>query len=155
MTDLKRVFTNLGYDSVRTLLQSGNVVFETTKKIGPTQVEALEAELIAVTGVRARMLVLPAARFLTIVAENPLLELADDPSFLVISFVDELPTTIDRPDAAALAPEVLVIGPDAVYQWSPLGVSKSRLSPKFWKQFGPANTTRNQRTVEKIAALLR
>jgi uncharacterized protein (DUF1697 family) len=154
MSDLRDVFDRLGYVDARTLLQSGNVVFSSPRRLGPTDATAIERELAATTKAHARVLVLSAARFLAIEAANPLLEIADNPSLMAITFVEALPSTIDRPDAAALAPEQLVIGPDAIYQWSPFGISKSRIPPRFWTQFGPANTTRNWNTVEKIAALL-
>jgi uncharacterized protein (DUF1697 family) len=155
MGDLRDVFDRLGYPDSRTLLQSGNVVFSSPRRLGPANATAIERELAARTKAHARVLVLSASRFLAIAAANPLLEIADNPSLMAITFVEVLPSTIDRPDAAALAPEQLIIGPDAIYQWSPFGISKSRIPPRFWTQFGPSNTTRNWNTVEKIAALLK
>ena len=48
----------------------------------------------------------------------------------------------------------LRLGERAVYQWCPLGVSKSRVKPAFWRSLGPVATTRNQRTVDRILAEL-
>jgi uncharacterized protein (DUF1697 family) len=156
MGDLRDVFSRLGYPDAQTLLQSGNVVFSSSRRLGPANAEALEKEIAARTTAHPRVLILPAARFLAVAAANPLLEIADNPSLMAVTFVEKLPaaSAISRPDAAALDPEVLVIGPDAVYQWSPLGISKSGIPPRFWTQFGPTNTTRNWNTVQKIAALL-
>jgi uncharacterized protein (DUF1697 family) len=156
MADLRDVFERLGYPDARTLLQSGNVVFESVHALKPADATAIEQEIASRTSAHARVLIVSAKRFLAIAAANPLLEIADNPSVMAITFVETLPaaSAIDRPDAAALAPEQLVIGPDAIYQWSPFGISKSRIPPRFWTQFGPTNTTRNWNTVQKIAALL-
>lgn len=157
MGDLRLVFDHLGFPDATTLLQSGNVVFSSSKRLNADDAAALEHEIAARTTAHPRVLILSAARFLAVVAANPLLEIADQPSLLAVTFVEELPpaSAVSRPDAAALDPEVLVIGPDAVYQWSPFGISKSGIPPRFWTQFGPNNTTRNWNTVLKIAALLR
>lgn len=153
MTDLAAVFVSLGYTDVVTLLRSGNVVFSASRSLGPAATVALEEELASVTGVRARMLLVTAERFHAIAEANPLLGIADDPSLMVITFLPEAP-----PAALAvpvdLAPEVLVVGPDAIYQWCPLGVSKSRVPLSWFRALGPTATTRNQRTVEKLRALL-
>jgi len=42
----------------------------------------------------------------------------------------------------------------AIYQWSPLGVSKSTVPLAFWRRVGPVATARNQRTVLRLIAEL-
>jgi uncharacterized protein (DUF1697 family) len=152
MPVLRELFTAAGHTSVATLLNSGNVVFDSTRK---PDAAALEQAIVA-AGARSRVLVVPADRFRQIAAANPLLEVADDPSKMVITFVSEVPdpASIERPSDEELAPEVLVFGEHAVYQWFPLGILKSRLSPRFIMQLGPDATSRNQRTVGKILELL-
>lgn len=57
MAELKTVFENLGVRGVRTVLRSGNAVFEADA--APTAAD-VEAELLRVTGVQASALVLTA-----------------------------------------------------------------------------------------------
>lgn len=155
MAALTQVFTGLGYVDVRTILQSGNVVFDSPRPLGPSATIALEDELANATGVQARMLIIDAARFLEIAAANPLEAIADDPSRMVITFLDAAPPAgLHIPHASDLKPEVLAIGDAAIYQWCPLGVSKSKVPPKFFRQLGANATARNQRTVARIAAML-
>ena len=153
MADLRAVFESVGHTEVTTLLQSGNVVFSSPRVLGPSAVIALEDELANSSGVRCRILVLDAARFTAVIDANPLLEVADDPSLMVITFLETAPpaTLAVPPD---LEPEQLVVGADAVYQWCPAGVSKSKVPQSFFRALGPAATARNLRTVEKIRALL-
>jgi uncharacterized protein (DUF1697 family) len=153
MSDLRAVFVSLGYTEVETLLRSGNVVFTATRSLGPAATSALEDELKSVTGVGARMLLVAADRFHAIAEANPLLPVADNPSLMVITFLPESPpATLEVP--SDLEPELLVVGPDAIYQWCPLGVSKSKVPLSWFRALGPTATTRNQRTVDKLRGLL-
>ena len=148
MADLRAAFGK--YDDVTTLLQSGNVVFSATG-FGKSALVALEDEIANKTGFQARVIVLSAPDFLAILDANPLT--GDNPSLLVTTFLDG-PPPADLKVPTDLGDEKVVITDTAIYQWCPLGVSKSRLSPAWWRRLGPLATTRNQRTVEKIAALL-
>lgn len=153
MVDLRAVFEALGHTGVTTLLQSGNVVFDSPRVLGPSAVIALEDELANRSGIRCRILVIPAERFEAVAAANPLLDEADDPSLMVITFVESAPPA-DLAVPTDLGREKLVIGADAVYQWCPLGVSKSKVPVSFFRALGTAATARNLRTVQKIQALL-
>lgn len=149
MADLREIVEALGYEDVRTLLQSGNVLLSSPKRpvAGP-----IEAAITDRTGVRSRLVVLSLADFAAIAKANPLLEVSDDLSKLVVTFLNDdiVPGDIERPSDAALAPERLVIRRRAIYQWCPQGILKSQLKPSWWRQFGPVATTRNVRTVNRI-----
>ena len=156
MADLRSLLGALGYEDVRTLLQSGNVLLSSPKR--PT-VEPIESAIAAETGVRSKVVVLSLAEFTSIADANPLLDVPaiqerDDLSKLVITFLsdDIVPSVIERPSDADLAPERLVITKRAVYQWCPAGILQSQLKPAWWRQFGPVATTRNVRTVNRILA---
>jgi uncharacterized protein (DUF1697 family) len=158
MGELRDLVIGLGFQDVKTLLQSGNVVLRSKQK---PDVDQLEGAIASGTGVKSRVVVLGAESFRTIVQSNPLLpsprqDGGDDPSKLVITFLqgDIVPTEIDRPSDLELEPERLVITSRAVYQWCPDGILKSRLKPQWWKQFGPTATARNVRTANRILDLL-
>jgi uncharacterized protein (DUF1697 family) len=108
--------------------------------------------LSARSGVDARVLLVSEAEFRRIAAENPLLEAGDDFSKQVVTFLgaEPMPSRLEVPAAESIAPEVVAVGRQAIYQWCPLGVSKSRLAAPFWRQLSPAATARNWRTVQRI-----
>ena len=147
MPALRSVFEALGATDVSTYLQSGNVVFA-----GSLTAPAVEAAVSAEFGVAPRVLVLTASEFRRAAAENPLLGMAADPSRLFVYFVDAVPASIEPPDG--IEPEVIAIGKHAVYQWSPDGIGKTKVPPRFTKSLGPTATARNQRTVEALLAML-
>lgn len=149
MSQLRDILTVLGFENVNTILQSGNVVLDAAKA---PEVSKIESAIASGTGVKSRVVVLTEPEFRKLVDANPLLDASDDLSKLVITFLDGpiVPSEVDRPSDAELAPERLVIMPRAIYQWCPLGVTGSKLKPAWWRQFGPVATTRNVRTVGRI-----
>jgi uncharacterized protein (DUF1697 family) len=149
MADLRSLVGELGYSGVTTLLQSGNVILDSDSV---PDAAALEAAIVAKTGVKSRVVILKLSEFRKLVDANPLLEVGDDLSKMVITFFDGdiTPSEVDRLSDDELAPERLVITKRAIYQWCPDGILQSKLKPAFWKQFGPVPTSRNVRTANRI-----
>jgi uncharacterized protein (DUF1697 family) len=150
MADLRAAVESLGYTSVATLLQSGNVVFSSE---AAADAAALEDRIASATGVRAAVVLLTAAQLRTVAEENPLRDRVTDPSRATITFVEGATDASARPSDAELAPEMVVFGAHAVYQWCPDGISKSRLPARFFASLGPQATARNLRTVDKLLAM--
>jgi uncharacterized protein (DUF1697 family) len=153
--DLVAAFEDAGVSQVVTLLQSGNAVFALDGEPTAEQAAAVEAGIERRSGVAARVVLLSEKGFREVVAANPLLDIADDDSRLLITFLDhELPDGLEPPAEEDLRPEVLRLGRRAVYQWCPLGISKSVVPPAWWRAVGPVATGRNQRTVARLLAEL-
>lgn len=139
---LRSLFEAAGATDVVTVLNSGNVVFS-----GTIDAPELLAGIRAETGVQTHLLVVPAPQFRRIVAAFPF---EGDESRLVIAFMPSVPS-VALPD---VSPELISLGEEAVYQSLPDGVSKTKLTPAFWKQFPPETTARNLRTARKLVGLL-
>jgi uncharacterized protein (DUF1697 family) len=157
MADFAGLLSDAGFTEVKTLLRSGNAVFDSPAPLGAGAAAELERLFADVTGVSARFVLLEASDFVSIVQENPLTGIADNPSKLMITFLPGPslePSSIELPDADGLLPEVISVGSRAVYAWCPLGVSTSAIPAKFWRQFGPAATTRNANTANKLVSLV-
>lgn len=155
MADLRALVEGLGYGDVRTLLNSGNVVF-TAPGVAPGAAAArIEEALVARLGVSSRVTVLTAAELAAAVTENPLLEVANDPSRLLVAF---LAKPSDRSRLKPLveqdwSPEVLSVGTRVAYIWCPEGILASRLPEAVGRALGDGVTTRNWATVTKLQAL--
>jgi uncharacterized protein (DUF1697 family) len=156
MAALAGVFEALGFTGVKTVLRSGNVVFDAgTSPLDPTRAAAtIEAAVVEAIGVRSSVLVIDAARFIAIAEANPLRNVTTDGSKAFVTFFGSTPAGIEVPDAAALAPEILSVGDRALYQWMPGGSQQTTVPRSFWKQFDSPVTTRNWNTVRKLVALL-
>jgi uncharacterized protein (DUF1697 family) len=155
MADLRALVEGLGYRDPRTLLNSGNLVF--TGSGDPARIGArIEKAMTATLGVSARVIVLGAADFSTVVKENTLGAVGADPTRLMVAFLGD---PADRARLAPLArqawkPEALALGTRAAYLWCPAGIIESRLATAVGRVLGEATTTRNWATVTKLQALL-
>jgi uncharacterized protein (DUF1697 family) len=153
MADLRAAVEALGYTGVKTLLNSGNVVF--TAGDAPAKAAAkIEKLLTEEIGVPARVTVITAAELATAIAENPLLEVADNPSRFFVSVLNNpadlsklKPLTKETWD-----PEVLALGTRVAYVWCPNGRLESPLSQAVARALKDGVTTRNWATILKIQA---
>ena len=155
MEDLRSVMTGLGFADVRTLLNSGNVVFSSSARNGDPSRQigaAIEKRL----GVRSRVTVLTAAELDVAVRGNSLVAVATHPSRLLVGVL------ATRDDRARLEPlarrrwrgERLALGERVCYLWCRDGVAKSRVLEEVEKTLGDAITSRNWGTIQKLHGLM-
>jgi uncharacterized protein (DUF1697 family) len=161
MADLRALVEGLGAGSVRTLLNSGNVVFSAAalkpKEAAARLEKALETEL----GVSARVVVMTAKELAEVVEANPLVEMADNASRLLVGILadpadKEKIVPVARQDwgkeriALAAARGQETGAARAVYMWMPNGVIESRLNQAVGKALGDGVTARNWATMLKL-----
>src|ERR1044071_9330055 len=130
MAELRAMVEGLGYGEVRTLLNSGNVVFS-APRVAPAKAAArIEEGLASQLGVPARVTVLTAAEVAEAVADNPLLEVASDPTRLMVAVLADAAARRRLEPLAQQdwAPETLALGSRVAYLWCPEGILASRLS---------------------------
>lgn len=156
MADLRTLLAGLGYREVRTLLNSGNVVFSAGRGKPSHFGKQIEAAMAERLGVSAPVIVLTAAALSTVVEENELVRLADNPARLLVAFsgdADHL-ERLQPLTRQEWRPEALAVGSRAAYLWCPAGVLASRLFEAVGRVLGELATTRNWATVTKIHAAL-
>src|SRR5262245_38076930 len=155
MADLRTLVEGLGYGDVRTLLNSGNVVFSVPRTAKGDAGARIEKALAAKLGLSSRIIVLRDSELATIVEENPLLKVADDHSRLMVGV---LAARSDRKKLLPLleekwAPDALALGTHAAYYWCPGGIIESRLAQAIGRVLRDATTARNWATILKLHAL--
>lgn len=156
MADLRALVEDLGYGDVRTVLNSGNVVFRAPGTTGIDAGARIEAALVSRLGVSARVTVITAAELEAAAGDDPLTGIADDPSRLLLAFPA---APADRSRLEPLAevdwtPEAFALRDRAAYLWCPDGVIASRVAKALDRALGDAVTTRNHATVAKVLALV-
>lgn len=159
MADLRNFVETLGFEDVRTLLQTGNIVFE-GKAQSPAAIEArLESEAKKRLGLDTDFFVRTDRELAAIVTQNPFPNEAErDPSHLVVQFLKVAP-----PATAAKTLLAAIVGPEYVraigkqlYVVYPDGIGRSKLTAKLMEsKLGTRATGRNWNTVLKLAALPR
>jgi len=155
MPALTEALEGLGYTRVRTHLRSGNAVVDHARPAGQGAAVAIEDAVRLATGVTADVHVVGADDFRAIASAIPFSGVADDPSRLLVSFLDRpLRPAPPPPSSEGIAPDLVHVAERAVYSWHPDGVSRSRVPAAFWRGLGASVTARNARTVAALVALL-
>lgn len=155
MADARAVLTKLGLQDVRTLLQSGNVVFR-ADRIAPAQLEPqLEAALQRGLGWAIEVFVRSAKEWAAIVERNPFPdEAARDPGHLLVMTIKRAPTreAVAGLQKSILGREVVRPGRRELYITYPDGVGRSRLTTAVIERaLDTRGTARNWNTVLKLA----
>ncbi len=154
MADLKALVESAGFTRVRTLLQSGNVVFDGEGDDTAAAGARLEGLLETRMGKPIPVLVLTRAEFERALAANP--HPVDGPgagSRVVVAFLSRTPSRAEaaRFLAGVSGPERCAVKGRAVYVDYVDGIADSKL--KIDSRLGGVATARNWNTVTKLAAL--
>jgi uncharacterized protein (DUF1697 family) len=157
MSSLRAFLADLGFTHARTLLQSGNVLFESNAGDGTGLEQRLESEAANRLGLRTTFFVRTVAEWVALIAANPFQEEAvRDPGHLVAMCLKTPPTlaAVTALQAAIKGPELVRAGNRHVYITYPAGIGKSRLTTAVIERaLGGPGTGRNWNTVLKLAAL--
>jgi uncharacterized protein (DUF1697 family) len=156
MADLRAVLTDLGYEDVRTLLQSGNAVFTGGRATADKVARTVEDAVSRTFGMDVPVLVRTGAELTKVVRDNPFTEVADQGSRLVVSFLSAPPSraVLGGFDAAAYEPELMYLAGREMYLWLPAGLIESKLMKALpEKRLGVTATVRNWNTVTKLAEM--
>lgn len=159
MAELRGFCEALGYEDVRTLLQSGNLVFRSKGAKAPELERRLETEAAKRLGLETDFFVRTAAQWKTIVDGNPFPKEAErDPSHLVVTCLKAKPKAraIQALDGAIAGPETARVSGRHAYIVYPNGIGRSKLTNAVVeKALGTRGTARNWNTVSKLATLTR
>jgi len=157
MAELRALCTTLGWTSVETYIQSGNVIFEAADEVAALEA-ALGTALGPSFGFTPAVMVRSAAQWQQLAAANPFPEAAAEAPNLVLMGLAKRPTA---PEAAAALQVRAVHGERVALAGGALwfhyqgGVGTSKLSPALIDRLaGSPLTARNWRTVEKIGEML-
>jgi uncharacterized protein (DUF1697 family) len=159
MAALREMLSGLGYDDVRTHLNSGNAVFSSGDSPGAVT-KAVEMGLAGELKVPAQVVVRSRDQLVAAMAADPLKTVGDDGSKHFLGFLAAKPDKAKVADIAELADaddvapdEVRLVG-DHLYLWCPNGILKATFSKVNWdKRLGTAVTMRNWNTVTKLAEI--
>ncbi len=156
MTDLRNFLTQLGFDDVRSLLQSGNLVFESRARTGAELERFLEAESLKRFGLEIDFFVRAPEEWKSMIRQNPFRKEAElDPARLVVMMLKSPPRA---EDVAALqegiaGPEIVRAKGRQLYVFYPNGQGRSRLTNAVIERKVGRCTGRNWNTVLKLAIL--
>src|SRR5688572_13874487 len=154
MAELRELFESLGYTRVRTLLNSGNVIFEATSGSTAKLRAAIESGIEKRFGFGSATVVITAETLAAVIAANPFARIAKDPSRYLVAFPLESghAATCQPLLAESWKPDQIEIGAHAAYLWCASGILESKLLTAYMRAAKNSATTRNWATVHKIHA---
>ena len=155
MADLRKLLGDLGFADVRTVLNSGNVVYDAGAVVPADAAARIEEALVLKLGVAARVTVLSASQFDELMVQNTLAPVADAARLLALVLnnpadMQRLAPLLHQP----WQPEALALGQWAAYAWCPDGVLASKVLAALGAMLGDGVTSRNWATMHKLKLLL-
>lgn len=157
MDGLSRVFSEAGAVSVRTYIQSGNVVFSSVQEDSSRLAARLSAMIGERFGFTVPVVLRSRDEFTRVVLENPYLEEGADPDTLHVLFLADLPspTLVRSLDGFRSPPDTFVVQGREVFLRLPDGVARTKLTNAYFDAgLKTVGTMRNWRTVLRIGELM-
>lgn len=157
MAALRELFEALGFAGAKSLLQSGNLIFESDGRTRGELERLLEVETAKRLDLSVDYLVRSAKEWETVIARNPFPKEAEHaPGHLVVVSLKTAPQVkgVETLQAAIKGPERVHAEGKHLYVVYPTGIGRSKLtSTQIEKTLGVRGTGRNWNTVLKLAAL--
>jgi uncharacterized protein (DUF1697 family) len=154
MDALKALFEKLGFQQVKTYVQSGNIVFKGNEENADALANKISSRIKKEIGYDVPVIVLTSDTLRQITAENPFPgQPGKDDSYFHVTFLSEKPTQadIEAIQAKKQGEEELAFTGRAVYLYCPLGYGKSKLTNNLIEaKLKVGATTRNWRTTLKL-----
>ncbi|HYL21229.1 MAG TPA: DUF1697 domain-containing protein [Gemmatimonadales bacterium] len=157
MAELRELVTRLGFRDVRSLLQTGNLVFQSDGRAAAELERLLEIEAKKRLRLETAFFVRTGQEWRGVIARNPFPKEAErDPAHLVVMFLKDavIAGKVKALQAGVTGPEVVRAAGKQLYIVYPEGIGRSRLTNAIIeKKLGTSGTGRNWNTVLKLAAL--
>jgi len=158
MASLRALLEELRFSEVRSLLQSGNLVFDDDRRTPAELERLLEEATMKKLGVRTDYFVRTSRDWSKLVAANPFpREAREDPGHLLVVCLKKAPSASDVKSlqAAIRGREIVRAEGRQAYIVYPDGVGRSKLTAALIeKKLGARGTARNWNTVLKLAAVV-
>ncbi|HVD10712.1 MAG TPA: DUF1697 domain-containing protein [Gaiellaceae bacterium] len=156
MPDLRALFASLGAEDVETYVQSGNVIFKSAEGAGKLT-EAIEKSIRRDFGLSVTVLLRTRPQLAKVHAGNPFAKSRKESTRLHVTFLAEKPDAarVRELDPERAKPDEFKVVGQEIYLHCPNGYGRSKLTNAYFeKQLGVAATTRNWKTVTKLAELV-
>ncbi|MCJ8324894.1 MAG: DUF1697 domain-containing protein [Rhizobiales bacterium] len=154
MAELKILCAQLGFENIRTYIQSGNVIFDSNLTDKAEFANQLGLVIEQKYGFLPKIFILEKAQLLAVLAKQSLS--FDDEKYVYLYFLQQPAKLAKLADIEALMAigDEYKLTDDVFYLHCPNGIGKSKLLDKLEILLGVKTTTRNLRSVKKIIGLL-
>ncbi|MFM7519252.1 MAG: DUF1697 domain-containing protein [Planctomycetota bacterium] len=156
MASLATTLETAGCRSVRTYIQSGNIVFTSSLKSKPKLNKTLGDATEVQFGFRPSILLLTDTDFRSAIANNPFTDATRQPNTLHFFFLESTPESpdIDGITQLAIPSERFQLIDTVFYLHAPDGFGRSRLAAGAERRLGVSTTVRNYSTIHNLSDML-
>ena len=156
MARLKHDLESLKLKNVRTYIQSGNVIFDSTSRTASSLAIKIGGQVKKQYGFRPHVLILDRKSLQAAIKSNPFPGAVSDPKTLHFLFLAEPATDpdIEAIDNAKTLTENYKLTDCVFYLHAPDGIGRSKLAANAEKHLGVVATARNYRTVDKLYSMV-
>jgi uncharacterized protein (DUF1697 family) len=154
METLRCIYEELGFTSVRTYLQSGNIIFECAEQDQQKLNKRIEAHIELTCGYSVQVFIRQVDELQHILAGNPFINIRnEDPGKLHVTFLYQSPseTMLSKLTTPDRTTDEFAPGEMAFYLYCPNGYGKTKLSNNYFeRKLCMPVTTRNWNTVNAL-----
>ena len=154
MAELKKTFESMGFKNIRTVLASGNIIFESKTESLPALTKKISSELERIFGFTVPTILKAREELENYAASQPFkgIKVTKDTRFYITFLIDESKSTLPLPYISEdKSFTILKIAGKAVFSVLELGKSGTPEAMGILeKEFGKNITTRNWNTINKI-----
>jgi uncharacterized protein (DUF1697 family) len=157
MPALSAMFSGAGCDSVKTYIQSGNVVFRATPRLAGEIASLITAQIAKDFGYRTPVILRSKRELAAVVANNPFVKAGAPEESLHVVFLAEEPEAamIQSLDPNRCPPDEFAVRGREVYLRLPNGTGRSKLTNQYFdSRLKTTGTVRNWRTTKGLLDLM-
>ncbi len=152
--ELAKLYEDAGFTNVRTYVQSGNIIFDTSERDQSVLSEVIERRILKIYKFSVEAFIRTPKDFKQLSDNNPFLKARhEDPAKLHVTFLKSTPAKsqinkIEIPDGST---DEYYIKEKEIYLFCPNGYGRTKLSNTFFeKKLDIPATTRNWNTINAL-----
>jgi len=155
MKELRNLLEKLGYENVRTYIQSGNCVFDAKESNASAISNEIAYAISKKFKIKPSVVTISLAQLNAAIKNNPYDSKKNEPKTIHFFFLSETPKEVDKARLQSLKneSEEFLLKKNIFYLFAPEGIARSKLAAGAEKALGVPTTARNYRTVIKLAEL--
>ena len=158
MKNLEQLLKDLGLLNVRTYIQSGNAIFQSTEKNAPLLSRKIEAAVLESHGFTTRLIMFKLRNLVDTIESNPFPDAVPKQNRLHLTFLASVPINPDLKSLKRLKRKnkQFALEDKVFYLHAPDGIGRSKLAGRVEKCLGVLGTSRlayghqNQRIYREI-----
>ena len=157
MDALRNIYDALKFKSVRTYIQSGNVIFKTRETDCPVLEKKIARKIAEEYNFDVPIMVKDLEELTVVIKNNPFVnKRKEDVSKLHVTFLSQTPeqANIDKIKSGLFTPDEFLLSGKTVYLFCPDGYGRTKLTNTFFEnKLKIVATTRNWKTVNELVKM--